>query len=167
MLNVVTHRFYRYGQVSWGLVIELLDGDAHVAVCELFGQGCLDLATVFSHHVGSPYALATAVEAAQVEIGGRIDRTAIGEVHTLLAVVSPHGHAYGATAAFAGFGLEVHDRARSIGRQCGRRTAAQHVDAVDGIIGAQELVGRSKGNVAEQHDGEAVFLQLHIAATSV
>jgi hypothetical protein len=60
----------------------------------------------------------------------------------------------------AGLADEVDHRAGRVAGEGRRRSAAQHLDALDVVIGAQEGVGGGEGDVAEIEHRQAVFLEL-------
>ena len=154
---------HRHGQVGGRAVLQALQVEAHIAVVKLFGEAGTHLAAVFGGDVGIAGAFAHAVKATHLGIELVADLAAPVEVQTLLAVIQPQAVGHAATVLFAGLGDEVDQAAWAVGGQGGGRPPADHVQRVHESVGTQELVGGGERNVAHQEDGQAVFLQLHVA----
>ncbi len=136
---------------------------ADVAAVEFGGEVGLDLAAFLAVETGVANAFAGAVETADMEIAGCVERAAVIEVEPVGFVID--ADRAGNRAAFFEPGLrdEVDHPARRVRGKGRGRAAADRLDTADIAIGAHEIVGIAEHDIAEFEDREPVFLQLDIA----
>jgi hypothetical protein len=95
-----------------------------------------------------------------VEGGALAQLAAVVGVHAGLATaVQAQGEADCAASLFTGLADEVDDAAGRVAGQGAGRATADDFQVAQVVVGAQELVGRAEGDVAEQQDRQAVFLE--------
>ena len=143
-------------------VIEVLEEDTDVAAIELASQIGFELTAFLGRVACRADAFASSKEAADVKGPVVDDGTSVLKIHAGGVEVNATSDAHFSSFYISGAGNEVDDRSRGIrGKRRGGATS-DRFNAEYRCVEAKEVVRVTEGDVAEGHDGQAIFLQLNI-----